>query len=76
MTDTAQIPSPQEPEMEIHKPIPIHSWRELLTEIGVIVIGVAIALAGEQTVEWLHNRSRAAEARARVTLLQRLQSAD
>ena len=40
--------------MEFHKPKPIHSWRELLTEIGVIVIGVAIALAAEQAVEWLH----------------------
>ena len=37
-----------------------------MTEVGVIVIGVAIALAGEQTVEALHNHSRAAEARANV----------
>ena len=52
--------------MEIHKPKPIHSWREFLSEVGIIVIGVAIALAGEQTVEALHNHSRAAEARASV----------
>ena len=44
--------------MEIHKPKPVHSWRELLTEIGVIVIGVAIALAAEQMVEgWRDARS-------------------
>ncbi|MBV9548458.1 MAG: hypothetical protein JO256_02150 [Alphaproteobacteria bacterium] len=49
--------------MEIHKPKPIHSWRELLTEIGVVVIGVSIALAAEQTVEWLHWRARVADAR-------------
>ena len=49
--------------MEIHKPKPVHSWRELATEIGVIVIGVAIALAGEQTVEALHNRDRAVATR-------------
>lgn len=57
MSDPAQTPPPAPPEetnVEIHKPKPVHSWRELLTEIGVIVIGVAIALAGEQAVEWLH----------------------
>jgi hypothetical protein len=49
--------------VEIHKPKPVHSWRELLTEIGVVVIGVSIALAAEQTVEWLHWRIQVAEAR-------------
>ena len=49
--------------MEIHKPKPVHNWREFLTEIGVVVIGVCIALAAEQTLEWLHWRSQVAEAR-------------
>jgi len=40
--------------MEIHKPKPVHSWRELLGEIGVIVIGVLIALGAEQAVEAIH----------------------
>lgn len=53
--------------MEIHKPKPVHSWRELLTEIGVVVIGVCIALAAEQTVEWVHWRHQAAEARSVVS---------
>ena len=44
--------------MDVHKPKPIHGWRDLVKEIGVIVIGVAIALAGEQGVEWLHWRVR------------------
>jgi hypothetical protein len=26
--------------MEVHKPKLVHGWREFLTEIGVIVIGV------------------------------------
>src|SRR5262245_23914814 len=56
-------PAPEEPQMEIHKPKPVHSWRELLTEIGVVVIGVGIALGGEQTVEWLHWRAQVAEAK-------------
>jgi hypothetical protein len=40
--------------MEIHKPKPIHNWREFLKEYAIIVLGVATALAAEQTVEWLH----------------------
>ena len=47
--------------MEIHKPKPIHNWREFFGEIGIIVIGVLLALAGEQTVEALHHRSQVAE---------------
>lgn len=49
--------------MEIHKPKPVHSWRELLTEIGVVVIGVCIALGAEQAVEWVHWREQVKEAR-------------
>jgi hypothetical protein len=40
--------------MHIHRPKPLHGARELLTEIGVIVVGIAIALAGEQAVEAWH----------------------
>lgn len=49
--------------MDIHKPKPVHSWRELLGEIGVIVIGVLIALGAEQVVETLHWREKASQAR-------------
>jgi hypothetical protein len=40
--------------MDIHKPKPVHDWRELLSEIGVIVIGVLIALGAEQVVDAIH----------------------
>jgi len=42
--------------MDIHKPKPVHSWREFLSEIAVIVCGILIALAGEQVVEAFHWR--------------------
>ena len=48
--------------MDIHKPKPWHGWRELLKEVGTIVIGVLIALAGEQIVEALTWRYKVAEA--------------
>src|ERR1700722_15439126 len=40
--------------MHIHRARPLHGARELLTEIGVIVVGIVIALAGEQAVEAWH----------------------
>ena len=40
--------------MEVHKPKPIHGWKDFLKEIGSIVLGVSIALAAEQGVEWWH----------------------
>ena len=46
--------------MDIHKPKPIHGWRGLLSEIGIIVIGVLIALAAEQAADslrWAHQVS-------------------
>lgn len=40
--------------MHIHKPKAAHSVREFLSEISVIVVGIAIALVGEQAVEAAH----------------------
>jgi hypothetical protein len=49
--------------MDLHKPKPIHGWRDFLKEVGTIVLGVSIALAAEQGVEWAHWRNQVAEAR-------------
>jgi hypothetical protein len=54
--------------MDIHKPKSVHSFGELVREIGVIVIGVVIALAGEQAVEALHWIHEANEADAALKL--------
>ncbi|WP_372784338.1 hypothetical protein [Phenylobacterium sp.] len=45
--------------MDIHKPKPWRGLREFLKEIGTIVIGVLIALGGEQAVEAMHWRHQA-----------------
>jgi len=47
--------------MEVHAKS-VHSWRELLSEIGVIVIGVIIALTAEQLVEAIHWKHKVADA--------------
>jgi hypothetical protein len=40
--------------MHVHLPKPLHGWREFFGEIGVIVIGVLIALSAEQVIEQIH----------------------
>jgi hypothetical protein len=56
--------------MHFHLPKPIHGWRQFVGEVGIIVIGVLIALGAEQLVEEWH-WERKAEA-ARVALMQEL----
>src|SRR4051794_24113534 len=40
--------------MHVHLPKPLHGWREFTGEVGIIVIGVLIALGAEQLVEGWH----------------------
>jgi hypothetical protein len=53
--------------MDIHKPKPVHSWREFLIEIGTIVCGILIALALEQGLEALHEAHVTEQSRRDVT---------
>jgi hypothetical protein len=52
--------------MEIHKPKPWHGWREFLKEVGIIVIGVLIALGAEQAVEALQWHGKVAIVRKSI----------
>ncbi len=49
--------------MHFHLPKPLHGWREFAGEVGIIVVGILIALAGEQIVEAVHWRSEVANFR-------------
>lgn len=40
--------------MHFHLPKPLHGWREFAGEVGIIVVGVLIALTAEQAVEAWH----------------------
>jgi hypothetical protein len=40
--------------MHVHLPKPLHGWREFAGEVGIIVLGVLIALGAEQAVENWH----------------------
>jgi hypothetical protein len=44
--------------MRFHLPKPLHGWREFTGEVGIIVIGVLIALAAQQMVEAAQWRSK------------------
>lgn len=58
--------------MHVHLPKPLHGWREFAGEVGIIVLGVLIALAAEQLVENLHwhQKVRRAEDAMRLELAQ------
>jgi hypothetical protein len=42
--------------MHFHLPKPLHGWREFAGEVGIVVVGVLIALGAEQVVEDWHWR--------------------
>lgn len=62
-----EVPAqPAEQPMDIHKPKPIRSLKELASEIGVIVLGILIALGLEQAIESWHERQQVKEAHAAI----------
>jgi hypothetical protein len=52
--------------MHIHLPKPLHGWREFVGEVGIIVVGVLIAIGFEQLVEEIHWRNEAEHARTAI----------
>jgi hypothetical protein len=48
--------------MHLHLPKPLHGWRAFVGEVGIIVIGVLIALGAEQLVEAAHRKQEAIQA--------------
>ena len=41
--------------MRFHLPKPLHGWREFAGEVGIIVLGVLIALGAQQIVQNVHD---------------------
>jgi hypothetical protein len=54
--------------MHFHLPKPLHGWRAFAGEVGIIVIGVLIALGAEQMVETLHWRQKVNDAEGAMRL--------
>jgi hypothetical protein len=45
--------------MHLHLPKPLHGWRAFAGEVGIIVLGVLIALGAQQVAEGVQERSEA-----------------
>lgn len=53
--------------MEVHPPHePVHSWREALIHIGLMTVGLFIALMLEGLVEYVHHKHLVREARENI----------
>ena len=53
--------------MDIHPPHePVHTWKEVLIHLGIITLGLFVALMLEGFVEWMHHRQLVSEARANI----------
>lgn len=52
--------------MHFHLPKPLHGWREFVGEVGIIVVGVLIALGAEQLVEAAHWRDKVESAKKSI----------
>jgi len=52
--------------MHFHLPKPLHSWREFAGEVGIIVLGVLIALGAEQLVEVAHQQREGVQAETTI----------
>ena len=52
--------------MHFHLPKPIHGWREFLGEVGIIVVGVLIALGFEAIVDDRNWSAKVSEARTQL----------
>jgi len=52
--------------MHFHLPKPLHGWREFAGEVGIIVLGVLIALGAEQMAEALHWRAEVRDAKSAI----------
>jgi hypothetical protein len=53
--------------MHFHLPKPLHGWREFTGEVGIIVIGVLIALGAEALVEKARDEQQLRQAEQRMT---------
>lgn len=52
--------------MHFHLPKPLHGWRELAGEVGIIVVGVLIALMFEAVVDGITWQRKVAAARTEL----------
>lgn len=53
--------------MEIHAPEePLRTWQDILLHLGIVIVGILIAIGLDAIVEWQHHRNLAEEARLNI----------
>jgi hypothetical protein len=52
--------------VHVHLPKPLHGWREFIGEVGIVFLGVLIALGAEQLIETWHWSHKVSEVRANL----------
>ncbi len=53
--------------MDVHPPHePVHTWRDALVHLGIVTVGLFIALSLEAIVEYVHHRNLVHEARENI----------
>jgi hypothetical protein len=52
--------------MHVHLPKPLHGWRAFAGEVGIIVLGVLIALGAEQMIQGINQRRDARDAESEI----------
>ena len=53
--------------MDVHPPHePVHTWRDVFIHLGMITVGLFVALMLEGFVQWMHHRHLVTEARANI----------
>ena len=57
--------------LDVHVPHPTHTWKDFFIHIATIVVGLLIAIALEQTVEYLHHRQQVTETRNALRIEQK-----
>jgi hypothetical protein len=60
---SASLLNEKEGFMHFRLPAPLHGWRAFVGEVGIIVLGVLLALGAEQLIQSIHGRTAVAQMR-------------
>jgi hypothetical protein len=68
-TESPSIPEDSAPMLDVHAPHQtVHTWKDFLVHIAAIAIGLLLALALEQFVEYIHERHQLTAARRELVV--------
>jgi hypothetical protein len=65
--EVAEIPKENDSMIEVHAPHEsVHSWKDVFIHIGIICVGLLLAIGLENLVEYFHNQHLVAETREKL----------